>query len=192
MTPDKALAHAETVYKRLIAQGRSESDARRDAERYVEGNFGVKVSLKGPARSAEGHRCPRCVRGVPHEHGWTVDGHFTQNIDIDDLIRNFDSMGRAAREASASTAGFNTSADFWRDLIEQQARERESRRDTIKRDIDRLRIEHDDLIQQVESILGRYPKQPGDFARISSMLKQIARLEERIEWHKRQYASATG
>ena len=45
MTPVEA---AEKVYERLIAQGRPEPDARRDAEAWVQGNLGVAVQLPAP------------------------------------------------------------------------------------------------------------------------------------------------
>ena len=39
---------AEIVYERLLAQGRPEEQARRDAERWVLGNFGIAVKLQEP------------------------------------------------------------------------------------------------------------------------------------------------
>ena len=56
MTLEQALEKADTVYRRLLAQGRSEPDARRDAERWVKGNHGVDVTLPAPVRRKQtGH-----------------------------------------------------------------------------------------------------------------------------------------
>ena len=53
MTLEQALEKADTVYRRLLAQGRSEPDARRDAERWVKGNHGVDGDV---ARAGEPER----------------------------------------------------------------------------------------------------------------------------------------
>ena len=57
MTLEQALEKADTVYRRLLAQGRSEPDARRDAERWVKGNHGLDVTLPAPEvrRKQTGH-----------------------------------------------------------------------------------------------------------------------------------------
>lgn len=48
---DHALEAAKKVYRRLLDQGRSDEEARRDAERWVKGNLGVDVELPKPART---------------------------------------------------------------------------------------------------------------------------------------------
>lgn len=69
VTPEKALEKATTVYRRLLAQGRSEPDARRDAERWVKGNFGLAVMLPTPEPE----------RGVEFfdDGGWGAYGNVT-------------------------------------------------------------------------------------------------------------------
>ena len=44
----QGLEAAEKVYTALLAQGRPEAAARRDAERWVAGNLGVEVKLPDP------------------------------------------------------------------------------------------------------------------------------------------------
>ena len=53
---------ASKVYERLLAQGRAEPQARRDAEKWVKGNYGVDVSLPAPS-AAPTVRCARCGKG---------------------------------------------------------------------------------------------------------------------------------
>lgn len=81
MTPDKALEHATTVYHRLMQQGRAEAEARADAERWVEGNFGISVTL--PVKLAPcghvpfGEVCPFEYRDPPatgYRMTWTPTG----------------------------------------------------------------------------------------------------------------------
>ena len=42
---------AQTIYDVLLRQGRAEPDARRDAQRWVEGNYGYEVVLPVPAKA---------------------------------------------------------------------------------------------------------------------------------------------
>ena len=51
ISQEAAHRQADTVYRRLLAQGRPEADARRDAERWVMGNHGVEVKLAEPSIS---------------------------------------------------------------------------------------------------------------------------------------------
>ena len=55
MRPEKARENAIKVYRTLLRQGRPETDARRDAEAWVKGNYGVEVLLETipPTESAE-------------------------------------------------------------------------------------------------------------------------------------------
>ena len=48
ITKEKATEHGQRVYKKLLAQGRAEPEARRDAEKWVMGNFGIEVKLPEP------------------------------------------------------------------------------------------------------------------------------------------------
>ena len=44
LSKSKAVEYADKVYQKLVQQGRSEEDARRDASRWVSGNFGQAVA----------------------------------------------------------------------------------------------------------------------------------------------------
>ena len=49
ITAEKAKQNGTKVYQTLLRQGRPEADARRDAEQWVMGNYGVDVTLEAPS-----------------------------------------------------------------------------------------------------------------------------------------------
>ena len=66
VTMQQATRTAETVFDRLVAQGRSTVESRLDAIRWVEGNYGITVNLPTVVESITD------VASVLHGQGWTV------------------------------------------------------------------------------------------------------------------------
>ena len=73
ISQEKALEHAEKVYLALMRQGRQEAQARRDAEAWVKGNYGVEVKLSvlgrprvnyGPQGGSRDYGCKLDLRGT--------------------------------------------------------------------------------------------------------------------------------
>lgn len=53
ITTKKATQNGTKIYKTLISQGRSETQARRDAEQWVMGNHGIEITLPVLTSSTE-------------------------------------------------------------------------------------------------------------------------------------------
>ena len=61
MTPEKARENARKVCEVFLRQGRAPEVARRDAEAWALGNYGIEVSL---ANESQGEDSPRLLGGV--------------------------------------------------------------------------------------------------------------------------------
>ena len=122
ISQEAALDQANTVYRRLLAQGRREADARRDAERWVMGNHGVEVTLPAPER--DGHVGP--VYGPYFEYGSV----------------NFSPF------ASATSAVSEDISDLFRTMVQDVIRQRTGRRAEIYADITRLEAEREVTARQ--------------------------------------------
>ena len=92
------------VYRRLLAQGRPEQDARRDAERWVKGNLGVEVSIRP--------KCKRCGRPALTGKGMCqscLDERFHANVR--------DPFAESLRQAAEATRGFGRESRRTSDLL---------------------------------------------------------------------------
>ena len=119
MTLEQALEKATTVYRRLLAQGRSEPDARRDAERWVKGNFGLAVTLPAPVQRKQ-----------------TVHGYGEVGVTFTSASESYSHFANAAAAVYA---------DLWRTMNPDNERQRDNRRKGIYADITRLELERSEL-----------------------------------------------
>ena len=102
ISQEKALEHAAKVYLALMRQGRQEAQARRDAEAWVKGNYGVEVELS--PEDVSPHNCPRCIRGICAEHSFAAQTGYG---------RTFEAAFVATVNASSS---FNDLTELIRDM----------------------------------------------------------------------------
>ena len=161
MTLEKALEKATTVYRRLLAQGRSEPDARRDAERWVKGNFDVDVTLPAPVRRKQ-------------------TGHvYATRIEYGAATINYSHF------ASAATAVSENMADLFRTLKKEQVRQQAIRRASIYADITRLEAQREMFARQA-----REATRDGFDATAGALWAEINDLTRRIEWHREQMRNA--
>ena len=92
---------ASKVYERLLAQGRAEPQARRDAEKWVKGNYGVDVTLPAPS-TAPTVRCARCGKGQ-RKLFW-IEGELSrqESLCLDCIRRVAEATERRAKAAEAA------------------------------------------------------------------------------------------
>ena len=121
---------ASKVYERLLAQGRPEPQARRDAEKWVKGNYGVDVTLPAPS-TAPTVRCARCGKGQ-RKLFW-IEGELSrqESLCLDCIRRAAEATERHARVAEET---------------ERQARvaEETERRARAAEETERLRRRYDE------------------------------------------------
>ena len=173
VTPEQGLEKATTVYRRLRAQGRPEADARRDAERWVKGNFALDVTLPAP----EGLR------------------YGPATVTIEDVIAAREAAFTSATEsyshfASAATAVSEKMANLIRIMAEDAAQQRaDGRREdqwkNINPDITRLQK----LREQYERRANE-AWESGDMVILDDLQKAIKFVNRRIEWHREQIRNA--